>query len=238
MTLAAGLRVAIVGGSTAAGLGAGGRSFAALVVKTLTHPTVLDLSLPGRMVDDHVSLAPAIREFQPDLALVCVGASESLVHPGPRAQRLIERWAPPSWHGVNAVHPPARRLGTELRSAVKRSVIRLSRGRPRMAPEDFGRNLHSLLGLLEELSCKTIVIDLWHTDDKLFPGTDQAFQAASREIMAAVEHAPSAVRLPLREALRYWEDFQSDHLHLSSTGQRHVADLVLELLPGLTSQVP
>lgn len=247
--LPVGLRLAIIGGSTAAGLGTRGRSFATIVVEALEEPEVLDLSHSGRMVDEHLALGPTIRDFRPDFAIICAGVSESMVHPGPSAQRIIERWAPASWHGVSGLQArpyfstkPAKRLRqravSELKVAVKRSVIKASKGRSRMSPQDFGRNLSGLLALLAELECKSIVIDLWHTDDRLFPRTDEAFQAASVELAAAVKKAPSATRLPLRDVLLYWDDFLADHLHWNARGHQHVADLVLQHIALLEAALP
>jgi hypothetical protein len=242
--LPVGLRLAIIGGSTAAGLGTRGRSFATIVVETLEDPEVLDLSLSGRMLDEHLGMASTIRAFRPDLTVICAGVSESMVHPGPGAQRIIERWAPSSWHGVSGLQARPyystkrlkrwrQRVISELKVAVKRTVIRASKGRSRMSPEDFGRNMTGLLELMEELHCKTVVVDLWHTDDRLFPKTDRAFQAASRELVAAVDKAESATRLPLRETLHYWDDFLDDHLHWNAAGHQHVAELVLEQIAAL-----
>lgn len=239
-----GLRLAIIGGSTAAGLGTRGRSFATVVVECLEDPEVLDLSLSGRMLDEHLGMASTIQAFEPQLTIICAGLSESMVHPGPKAQAIIERWAPAGWHGVSGlqarpyystkrVKRARQRAVSKLKVVVKRTVIRTSKGRSRMSPEEFGKNMTDLLDLLEDLGCKTIVLDLWHTDDSLFPRSELAFQAASRELVAAVQKSQSASLLPLRETLHYWDDFLEDHLHWNAAGHQYVADLVLELIASL-----
>ena len=241
-----GLRLVVIGGSTAAGLGTRGRSFATLVIEELKDAHVLDLSLTGRMLDEHILLADQIREFAPDLTIICAGVSESMVHPGPRAQRAIERYAPASWHGVSGLQARPyysekrfkrlrQRAVSEIKVGVKRTVIKLTKGRSRMPAEDLGRNLEALLALFDELHCPTIVLDLWHTDERLFPGTNRAFQAASAAVIPVVERSNVGSLLDLRDALLYWDDFLDDHLHWNARGHRHVADLVLERMTVLVT---
>jgi len=231
-------RLVIIGGSTAAGLGARGRSFATMVSEGIPGAVTLDLSETGRMLDEHLAFEPEIREFRPQLAVVCAGASESMVHPGPTAQRIIGRWAPASWHGVGGLQPrafysgpPMRRrrqkVSSAIKVAVKRPVIRTTKGRSRMSSEDFGRNLDALLDLFDSLDCRAVVVGLWRTDERLFPRTNAALGRAQLEVDRAVAGHPGAVAVPVDETLRYWDDFLDDRIHWNDGGHRRVADLVL-----------
>jgi hypothetical protein len=189
------------------------------------------------MLDEHLGFEKEIRQFGPTVAVICAGVSESMVHPGPSAQRVIERWAPESWHGVSGLQPRAyysdktlrrirQKVTSEIKVAVKGGVIWLSKGRSRMSPEDFGRNLDALLDLFASLDCPTIVVGLWRTDERLFPRTNAAFARAQREIERSVDQHSAARLLAVRDKLDYWGDFLDDRFHLNDRGHRRVADLV------------
>lgn len=230
-------RLLVAGGSTAAGLGARGRPFPRRAAELLGGPELLDLSRSGRLIDETLDHVDDIRRFRPDVALVALGGSESVVHPGPVAKRLIERYAPTSWHGVGGLQPrayystdPARRCRQRvvswLKVALKHVLIPLTRGGPRMAPEVFGRHLDELLTVLEQAGCATVVLGLWPIDERLFPGTPACFARTEREIVRVTSEHRSASFVDFGSELRVWDDYLDDRLHLNDDGHARVAALV------------
>jgi len=49
-----------------------------------------------------------IAAFAPEVALVCVGGADSLIFPAWTVQRLIDKYAPKEWQGVEGMMPLAR----------------------------------------------------------------------------------------------------------------------------------
>jgi hypothetical protein len=227
-------RVLFLGGSFAAGLGARGRPFPRLLTEALDDPPVLDLSKSSRLIDESLMMIDEIVAFAPTLAIVQHGSGESIVHPGPLANRLIERFAPATWHGVSGLAPRAyystdtrkrrrQHLVSSLKVAVKRILIPLSRGRSRMTPEVFDADLRELVAMLNAIDCDVVVLGLPRRDERLFPRSQVPGDRNDAIIRRISATEPRVWFVDVEAALRCWEDYLEDRLHCNAEGHRRVA---------------
>ena len=230
------MRVVVIGDSLAAGMGLGrrGARFGPVAAAELRPDAFLDLSRPSRTTSDAVAMLDKVAEFRPTVAFVCCGGTEALVHPGAGVQKLIERFAPKSWHGVAGLHPQThyssirgRRVrqfaSSWARVATKHVLVRCTRAEPRVPPAEFGASLSALLQGLDELGCRTYVVAMCHIDDALFPKSERALAEANVEIDRAVKATDSAKVVSVRDEMLYWDDFLPDHAHWSVSGHRRLA---------------
>jgi hypothetical protein len=234
-----GPRVLIVGDSQIFGLGTNGRTLGKLAADKLGAAAVLDVSGVSKTVADTLADADQIRAFRPSVAVLCCGGTESLVHAGPVVQRLIERWAPPTWHGVNGLDPRpyySRRLGRRIRQritsrlkvAVKRVVVHGTGGQRRIPVDELRRDLQALLALLAETGCLSVFVSMWEADDRLFPRTGRAMAETQTVLAQCIAEHSHAILIDAWRALDYWGDFQEDHLHFNEVGHRRIAGLVVQ----------
>lgn len=234
-----GPRVLIVGDSQIFGLGTDGTTIGTVAAERVGATAVLDLSEVSKTVADAVADADRIRAFRPSVAVMCCGGTESLVHAGPFVQRLIERWAPPTWHGVNGLDPRPyysnrlrrrirQRITSGLKVGVKRIVIRATGGQRRIPADELRQSLEALLALLDEIDCLAVLVSMWRTDDRLFPRTGAAMAETQAILSDCVAGRLNAVLVDVWEELDYWSDFQADHLHFNETGHRRIGGLVAQ----------
>ena len=96
--------VVVLGDSTSAGFGTGGRGYAVLIGEALGANRVENLSTFGRttrlMFEEDLARVATIR---PDVVVVQAGMGDSLPHPGERIQRMLEHFVPSTWHGVDGL---------------------------------------------------------------------------------------------------------------------------------------
>jgi hypothetical protein len=240
-----GPRVLIVGDSQIFGLGTNGRTLGKLAAERLAATAVLDASGVSKTVGDALADADQIRAFGPSVAVLCCGGTESLVHAGPAVQRLVERWAPPTWHGVNGLDPRPyysrrlrrrirQRITSTLKVGVKHVVVRATGGQRRVPSKELERNLRALLALLDEIGCLSVFVSMWEIDERMFPRTGAAFAETQAVLEGCVAEQPGAKLVDAWHALNYWGDFQEDHLHFNETGHRRIAGLVVEAILSAT----
>ncbi len=226
-------RLLVLGSSIASGLGTRGRPFPQLLTETLGDPLLLDLSESSRLIDESLTMVDEIAAFAPTLAIIQHGSAESVVHPGPLVNRLINRYAPPTWHGVGGLYPRAyyssdprkqrrQRRISSLKVAVKRIVIPLSRGRSRMTPETFEKHLVKLIAILHSQDCDVVVLGMHRRDDRLFPRSAAAADRADAVIRRIAEADPRVVFVDVEATLRCWEDYLEDHIHWNAGGHARV----------------
>jgi len=231
-------RVLVLGSSLAAGLGTRGRPFPLLLTEELGNPPVLDLSKSSRLIDESLALKSQIVAFAPTLAIVQHGSAESLVHPGPLTNRLIERFAPSTWHGVSGLYPRAyystdprkrrrQRLVSSLKVAVKRIVIACSRGRSRMTPAAFETHLLELIAILHALDCDVVVLGMHRRDERLFPRSQAAAERNDVIIRRIAAGEPRVWFVDVEASLRCWEDYLDDRMHWNAEGHVRVAAAIV-----------
>jgi lysophospholipase L1-like esterase len=233
--------VVVLGDSMSVGFGAGGRSYGAVVSEALGAEKFVNLAALGRttrqmMEEDTVTVAA----LRPDVVLAYAGMADSLPHPGERIQRIIERFAPPSWHGVDGLHRRAYFSGSRLRRAqqwveatakttLKRTFIHLTGGYTRMNPEDFGVCLDGMLTELERHAA-VVSVGMFNADERRFPLQQRLNQPFRAQRFAVLADHPRVVPAEIIQRLRCWDDFMSDHAHWNAEGHAAVADEILAAL--------
>jgi lysophospholipase L1-like esterase len=246
--------VAVLGDSSSTGFGTGGRSYPVLLGESLGAKRVENLAQFGRtvklMVEEDL---PRIAELQPDVVIVAAGMSDSLPHPGERVQRMLERFVPSTWHGVDGLERRAYFSGTrrqrarqwavaESKTAIKRALITLTGGFTRMNPEEFRVYLDQLFTALEATGPVIVSLGLYDIDQHAFPKQHKLnlpFRAHRDQVLA--EH-PRVIPVEIDQRLRRWGDFHEDHGHLNAAGHATVAEEMLRELgsafPGLMMVSP
>jgi hypothetical protein len=242
-------RVLVLGDSIASGLGARGRPFPRLLAEALGGPPMLDLSRSSRLIDESLGLADEIAAFAPTLAIVQHGAAESLVHPGPLVNGLINRFAPPGWHGVEGLLPRPyysadahrqrrQRRASWMKLAIKRLVIASTRGRSRMTPDTFGSHLVELIALLHAHDCDVVVLGMHRWDERLHPRSKVVVDGTAAVIRRIVEADPRVGFVDTEGTLRCWEDYLEDRMHWNAGGHRRVTAAIVACVTPLPDASP
>jgi lysophospholipase L1-like esterase len=235
-------RIAVLGDSSSSGFGTGGRGYAVLVGEALNATTVENLAKFGQttklMVEQDL---PQVAELRPDVVIVQAGMGDSLPHPGERVQRILERFVPSTWHGVDGLERRAYFSGTrrrrarqwivaESKTALKRTLITLTGGFTRSNPEEFRACFEQLLTALEAMGSIVVTVGLFDVDQHVFPKQAELlipFRVQRDQVLA--EH-PNVIRAEIDELLHRWDDFLGDHGHWSAAGHATVAHEILRAL--------
>jgi lysophospholipase L1-like esterase len=234
-------RVAMMGDSVISGYGVGGRSYAQLVGERLDADRIMCYARSTFTVVDAVRLIERVKKFAPDLVILNVGGSDGLVHAGKSIERLLEKFAPKSWQGVQGLEPLAR-LDSSLRRRIRQKItgtiklvlkhigVRLTGGFRRVEPDVFEQNYFTLMDELQQIGCVVVVVGLHIADEFLWPGSvrsQREYEAASRRVLQA---HPFAITVDPKPVLVRWDDYLDDHAHLNEQGHEKMCELVLSHL--------
>jgi len=236
-------RVLILGDSWVRGLGPERRAaFGKLIAKGIGATELVDLSAISRTAPDFVNdHLVAVRESAPVIAIVNIGGADSLIFPAWRVQRFIDRFAPPHWHGVAGLMPIARYSRDRKRRRrqivenvakvmIKQLIVNLFGGRRRVGVPEFESAARTLMSQLHQLGTLMIVVGLGPVDPFLSPKTNSSVRKTNVVLARLCDELPGAVFIPTTRMVRRWDDYLSDHVHLSADGHRHIAEGVLAAL--------
>jgi lysophospholipase L1-like esterase len=239
--------VVVLGDSTSAGFGTGGRGYAVLVGEALGASRVENLSQFGRttklMFEEDLARVAAIR---PDMIIVQAGMGDSLPHPGQRIQRMLEHFVPSTWHGVDGLERRAYFSGTrrqrvrqwavaESKTTLKRVLIAVTGGFTRSNPDEFRGYLDQLLDALEPMCPIVISVGLFDLDQHIFPKQHRLNLPFRRQRDQVLAEHPRVIRVEIDHKLHRWDDFLGDHCHLNASGHASVAE---EVLLALQAELP
>lgn len=234
--------VLALGDSATVGFGTGGRSYPVVVGEALGARQVeIDAALGRTTPAVLAAQAALVAKHQPDLVVVQTGMADSLLHPGRRVQALLERFAPPTWHGLDGLErravysrSPWRRAGQRAASGtktlLKRAIVSTTGGHTRLTAEESAAALDNLLSALTERCPLVVSIGFYTVDERCFPGqerTNRRFRAAREEVLS---RHPSVVAVDVDRVLRRWDDFLADHGHWNATGHGAVAAEIVRCL--------
>lgn len=219
------VKIAILGDSVAAGLGARGRQFPVLVAEDLGAELV-DLSTSARMIGDDD--AEAVRGA--DIVVIAHGVTEAVLRPTTQALRCV----PPRWRRAGWLDPRPffgkrgpRRYGQRIESGcrwrVKVVLMRLFGHQQWMGSEQFAMALRTAVD-----GCgpdRVILVGGFTIDDRFFPGSAAELERYA-VVVRDVAAASGARHVDLTGACRRWDDYLADHFHPSQSGHRKIADLV------------
>jgi lysophospholipase L1-like esterase len=241
--------VVVLGDSTSAGFGTGGRGYPVLIGEALGANRVENLSTFGRttrlMFEEDLA---RVAEIRPDVVVVQAGMADSLPHPGERIQRILEHFVPSTWHGVDGLERRAYFSGTrrqrfrqwavaEFKTTLKRILITVTGGFTRSNPEEFRRYLDDLLAGLESICPVIVSIGLFDLDQHIFPKQHPMNLPYRRQRDRVLAEHPRIIRVEIDQRFHRWDDFLGDHCHLNASGHASVADAILRALqaemPGL-----
>jgi lysophospholipase L1-like esterase len=241
--------IAVLGDSSSTGFGTGKRSYAVLVGEALHANRVENLAKFGQttrlMVEEDL---PQLVALQPDLVIVQAGMGDSLPHPGERVQRLLERFVPSTWHGVDGLERRAYYSGTRLRrarqwavaeskTALKRILISLTGGFTRSNPDEFGASLDELLTGLEAMGSIVVNVGLFDMDQHVFPKQNDVLVPFRTQRERVLAGHPDVVRAEIDQYLHRWDDFLGDHGHWNASGHATVAASILRSLQSTMPQL-
>ena len=236
------LRILLVGGSIANGLGVRENPFGKRIgAHADVRPELLDMTGSGRMIDDVLpEHRDAVVDFAPQVAVICAGMSERLVHAPARFQALLNRYAPATWHGVAGLQPRAyfsenaarrrrQQAVSRLKTAVKRTVLRFG-SHQRMSLAGFEQELLTMLTLLDGLGCRVVLVGTGQVDDTLFPGTEQTYLELSAKLRETAAAHPHVTFLDPRAILDCWSDYVDDRFHWNEQGHDKIARAIEDVL--------
>jgi hypothetical protein len=229
-------RTVLLGGSTSFGLGVRGRPYGVRVADALDAAELLNLTSSGPLIDEDVAALDRIAEFRPEPAIISGGVAEQIVHPSPALQRVIEGFAPATWHGVAGLEPRPyfstssrrrrvrQRMVSRAKTGVKRTALRMG-GHQRMPLHTVREHLLAVLTGLQSMGASTVFIGAFPVDDHLFPGTAAAFERLTEMFTEVVGGAASTVLV--HPDVHVWDDYLADHLHFNDAGHERVAAQIL-----------
>ncbi len=215
------------------------RTFGKLLARRLDAGSVLDLSEVSRTtLDTAEGFLEDIKRFRPTVAIVNVGGTDALVFPRPVFQRLIDRYAPPDWHGLTGLSPRVRfssRVSRRVRQLVEQQVkvslkwllIHLFGGERRRPVEETERAAGVLMSTLAELGTFVICVGFAGADERLHPRSGAGLAGSSAILERLASSHPRAIYVPT-DSVRRWDDFFADRLHLNPGGHERVAQMVVE----------
>jgi hypothetical protein len=230
-------RIALLGDSVLGGLGVRGESYGQLVGDKLDAAQVLGLARSGFTVRTAVGRLHKLQTFGPDLVIVGVGGSEGLVHAPASVQRLLARWGPAGWGGVDGLEPDLwlergwrARARLFTMQTIKHVSVWLSGGYRRLAADDFVNDLSALLDGLGALGCLIVVVGVQQPDGRLWPRSPASCARYERLTYEVAGRYEGVIVVESKSVLRRWSDYTHDHAHLSASGHRKLADEVLRQL--------
>lgn len=232
-------RVVILGDSWIRGLGTNKRTFGRLIAKGLDAAEILDLSEISRTAPDIVAgHLDEIAAFAPEVALLCVGGADSLIFPAWTVQRLIDKYAPKDWQGVEGMMPRARysrdrwprlrqQIGQTFKVLIKQALINVFGGRRRVSVGELDVAVHRILEVLDLGGCHVVCIGFARVDGWLSPRANASVAKTNALLRSIMSTQPRAVYIPTDELVQRWDDYLPDHVHLNLRGHRHLAEGVL-----------
>jgi len=228
------VRIAMLGDSIAAGLGARGRQFPVLVAEDL-GAELMDLSTSARQIraDD----ADAVRDAT--VVVIAHGVTEGILRPSTRALRCVPpRWRRDGWLDPRPFFSEQRcrglsqRLESGIRWRVKSALLRVFGPEQWTRPEHFSAVLQAVVeGCGAE---RVVLVGGFTLDDRFFPNSAselELYAAISRDVAATT----GARYVDVAAACDRWEDYLADHFHPSQTGHRKIADAVTPAVHAATS---
>lgn len=237
-----GPRVVILGDSWIRGLGTSKRTFGRMIAASLRASEVLDLAAISRTAPDIVAAhLHEIVEFRPDVALLCVGGADSLIFPAWTVQRLIDRYAPPQWQGVEGMMPLAmysrdrwrrarQRIEQTFKVLIKQALINLFGGRRRVSIAELDTSVRRILEVLDRSECDVVCIGFAKVDGWLSPKANASVAKTNALLESIMAAHPRAAYVPTDTLAQRWDDYLPDHVHLNLRGHRHVSDGVTQHL--------
>jgi hypothetical protein len=234
-----GPRTLVLGDSWVHGLSKGQGTMSRLLPAAVGASAVLDLSKISRVATDVVAdHLPEIDAFGPDFALVAIGGADSLVFPAAWMQRLIDRFAPPDWHGREGLMPPAiqprdrrkrirQRIGVVGKAIIKQIMINVFGGRRRTPLDEFEAAARRILGLLAVHDATVVLVGCTYVDRLTFPRSTTNIKAAHAVLHRLAEEFPAALYVDAAGMVEEWTDYLPDRVHLTRDGHRRVTDGVL-----------
>jgi lysophospholipase L1-like esterase len=234
-------KIALLGDSVLGGLGVRGRSYGHLVGEDLRAVKVLGFARSGFTVLNAVGRLDKLRSFGPDLVIVGVGGSEALVHAPASVQRLLDRYGPRSWRGVDGLEPAvwlasgwrarfAQVAAMAPKLVVKHASIRWGDGYRRLPPEEYVAGLIALLDGLSELGCRVVVVGVHQPNRWLWPRSGFSCAIYEQLTYETASRYDNVVLVEPKLLLQKWSDYTHDHAHLSHTGHAKIAGEVLRSL--------
>ena len=235
-------RVAVMGDSSASGLGVHGReSYGSLVAADLGASSTLRVAKSRRLIDETKDIVPRVVQFQPDLVLFGTGMAEGMVQPSRLIDGALARYGPPSWQGPEGLTPrvkvrPANRSSkfdarrkavTAIKFSVRWTAITCLGGYVRMPPDEYGRELEEVVETLTATGAVVVLVGTSYADPLLFPRTNRSMQPYR------LHHERLATEMPLVHLVSPIDFLDprrhvlADKLHFNAEGHRLVADAVL-----------
>lgn len=231
---ARGPRTLVVGDSWVRGLSKGQGSIARLFPEQLGAAEVLDVSKISRVVPEVVAdHLDEIEDFAPELALLAIGGADSLVFPAQWFQRLIDRFAPPEWAGVEGLMPPAilprdrkkrlrKKVETFVKTLIKQFMINVFGARRRVPLDEFENSAQVLMRALDRLGVVMVVVGCSDVDHLTFPKSRKCIHATNAVLRRLAAAYPNAMYVEARSFVRKWDDYLVDRVHLTREGHQAV----------------
>jgi hypothetical protein len=223
--------VVVFGDSIAAGLGAQGHAFPALLADQLGTELV-DRAGSASMVNHSQTCVGDVK----GLVIVMHGITEAI----PRPPRTALRWMPRRWTDPGHLDPRpyfstrrrkllAQRLESGVRWRLRNAMMRLHGTERWMSIDEYEHRLRALLDALS--GSHVIVAGGLPIDDRFFPGATAALRDYAERSQRVAEDA-GAVYVDLSDTLDRWDDFLADRFHPNISGHRKIADrIVREVAP-------
>ena len=206
-----------------------------------------NLACEGQTIESDFGWLPLITALRPELVVVFRGSLESIIRPAMFDDGDWPWWVPSSWRGYAAMDPRCYFSTTWWRKAKQTSLDALKQkarlrllkarpGKPLMDLELLARHQTELLGRLQTLNTRVLVLGLLFVNDARFPGSFDHFETVNARLKE-IAMAEGVEFFDWRAELFEWASarngggfFYRDGFHPNSIGAGALAEILREHL--------
>jgi hypothetical protein len=228
------MKLAIFGGSTAAGFGVKSDSFAEQLARRL-ELEFENHAGPSAQITDSIEWAD--RAAGAAIVIVMHGAGEALVRPTDRSLRYLPpRWRRRGWMDPRPFYSSSlrkripQRIESAIRWRVKVALINATGGQHLTDLETYLELTREFTRQLKAHGAETIVfVGSAGLDDRYFPKSTPQIEIYDDETRAIAERE-GALFIEISHTCERWNEYFGDHLHPTVDGHRRLANQIFDAL--------
>ncbi|HEX8323387.1 MAG TPA: GDSL-type esterase/lipase family protein [Tepidisphaeraceae bacterium] len=229
------LKVVVLGGSIAEGLGVAGVAYSDLL-RDMGHD-VANLAHTANQVSDSIRLLPSVLSIDPNVVVIAHGISEAIVRPGERAMRFVpRRWRTKGWldprpyFSRRPVHQIYQRIESALRWRYKSFLIRVIDRQVWTSELLYAEQLRDFIDVLLAASHTRVVLLTYPgIDEQYFPNSTESLERYRLRTHAVATEYVAGGRVSvcdLSGCLTLPDDFFADGFHPNHQGHRKIAETI------------
>ena len=154
---------------------------------------VWNLAAEGQTIANDFEWLPLLTAIRPELVVIFRGSLESIIRPSMVRDGSWPWWVPNAWRGYAAMDPRCYFSSTWWRKSkqvaidgiklrVRRRLLQTNPGRPLMDLDELAENYRELIGRLQKLKTRVLVLGLLPLANDCFPDSPEYFRRVNNRI--------------------------------------------------------